>query len=79
MTNIVDIVPRARKAVIEISLSYISGIRLHVLGFQQEDWTQTIQNRVVKILTHLGFAHYRARTAKGREYRYRREPIAKKK
>jgi predicted P-loop ATPase len=51
----------------------------HALGFPHESWTQTVQNRVAKILTHLGFAPWRPRTAKGREYRYRREPIAKKK
>jgi predicted P-loop ATPase len=48
------------------------------LGFTREHWTQSAQNRVAKILTRLGFTHFRPRTEKGREYRYHKEPIPQK-
>jgi predicted P-loop ATPase len=48
------------------------------LGFAREDWTQSAQNRVARILTGLGFTHCRPRTEKRREYRYRRQPIPEK-
>jgi predicted P-loop ATPase len=51
----------------------ITEILEHALGFPCEDWTQSAQNRVAKILTRLNFTHCRPRTKKGREYRYRRE------
>jgi Virulence-associated protein E len=35
------------------------------LGFSREDWTQSAQNRVAKILTRLGFTQCRPRTEKG--------------
>jgi predicted P-loop ATPase len=46
----------------------------HALGFPRQDWTESAQKRVGKILHRLGFAKCRPRTEKGREYRYRREP-----
>jgi predicted P-loop ATPase len=48
---------------------------LEALGFAREDWTQLAYNRVAKILTRLGFTHFRPRKEKGREYRYRKAPI----
>jgi predicted P-loop ATPase len=51
---------------------------LEALGFAREDWTQSAHNRIAKILTRLGFTHCRPRTEKGREYRYRKEPIPEK-
>jgi hypothetical protein len=55
---------------------------LRALGFPHKaDWTQSLQNRVSRILTRLGFNHCRARDstkASGREYRYRRDPQPKK-
>jgi predicted P-loop ATPase len=50
----------------------------HALGFSREAWTQSAQNRVVKILTHLGFSRYRPRTSEGRQQRYQRDPISAK-
>jgi predicted P-loop ATPase len=52
----------------------ITEVLEHAFGFPCEDWTQSAQNRVAKILTRLGFTHCRPRTQKGREHRYRREP-----
>jgi predicted P-loop ATPase len=46
----------------------------YALELPQEAWTQSAQNRVARILTHLGFVHFRPRTKRGREYRYRRKP-----
>jgi predicted P-loop ATPase len=46
----------------------------YALGFAREDWTESAQKRVGKILTRLGFAKHRPRTAQGREYRYQRDP-----
>lgn len=51
----------------------------HALGLAQpEQWTQAMQKRVVAILTSMGFTKRRPRTAKGREFRYERDPLAKK-
>ena len=53
----------------------------HALGFPRHGWTQSMQNRVARILTRLGFTQYRPRTrakAGGREYRYHKEPGPKK-
>jgi predicted P-loop ATPase len=45
------------------------------LGFTApRDCSQTVQKRVVKILTHLGFNQRRPRTSAGRSYRYQRDP-----
>jgi putative DNA primase/helicase len=56
----------------------ISEVLEHALGFPPEDWSQRAQNRVVKILTNLGFTQCRPRT-EGRKRRYRREPTPPKK
>jgi predicted P-loop ATPase len=48
------------------------------LDLARRDCTQSAHNRAAKILTRLGFTHCRQRTDKGREYRYRREPIREK-
>jgi predicted P-loop ATPase len=52
----------------------------HALGLRNpEHWTQTVQKRVVGILTRMGFTKRRPRTTEGeREYRYRRDPVPKK-
>ena len=50
--------------------------------FEPKRVTQSNQNRVVKILTHLGFHLERARTPDrpgGRQKRYRRDPVSRKK
>jgi putative DNA primase/helicase len=44
----------------------ISNVLRCALGFGREDWTQSAQNRVAKILTHLGFTKHRTRTPDGR-------------
>jgi predicted P-loop ATPase len=63
---------------IEVTVSEV----LCALGFPHKtDWTQSLQNRVSKILTRLGFIRCRARDstkASGREYRYRRDPQPEK-
>jgi predicted P-loop ATPase len=48
------------------------------LGFASQDCTQSAQNRVAKILTHLGFIKYRPRTKGRRKRRYRLSPEPKK-
>ena len=55
----------------------------HALGFPHKDCArkkcpQAAVNRVAKILTHLGFSHYRPRTPEGREQRYWRDPIQRR-
>jgi predicted P-loop ATPase len=60
----------------------VTEVLEHALGISREEWTQSAQNRVVTILTNLGFVHYRprnrnARNLDGREYRYRREQSPK--
>jgi predicted P-loop ATPase len=49
----------------------------NALGFKPERQTYSIQARVVAILTHMGFTKHRARTRKGRAFRYRRDPPLK--
>lgn len=50
----------------------------HALLLPEGDWSQTAQNRVSSILTHLGFTRCRPRTSDGkRENRYRRDPVAR--
>jgi predicted P-loop ATPase len=52
----------------------------HALGLPPEAWTQSAQNRVAKILTHLRFGLHRPRTAHGRrQNRYWREPTPREK
>jgi putative DNA primase/helicase len=50
----------------------------HALGLAPGHWTQPMQKRAIRILTHLGFDHCRPRTPEGRAYRYRRDPPIKK-
>src|SRR5262249_40046212 len=46
----------------------------HALGFTApRDCSQSVQKRVVNILTHLGFSQRRPRTRAGRTYRYQRD------
>jgi predicted P-loop ATPase len=47
------------------------------LGLAPEQWTQPVQKRAIKILTHLDFDQCRPRTPEGRAYRYRRDPPIK--
>jgi len=51
----------------------------HALGLSGKDCTQSAQNRVVKILTHLRFSRHRPRTSDGRKQRYQRDPVFAKK
>jgi predicted P-loop ATPase len=55
----------------------VTEVLKHALGFfREEQWTQSAQNRVVRILTShlLGFNKYRPRTPEGgRKYRYQRD------
>jgi predicted P-loop ATPase len=44
------------------------------LRLPPDQMTQSVQNRVAKILTHLGFVHYRPSIKGVREHRYRRDP-----
>jgi predicted P-loop ATPase len=53
----------------------VSEVLEQALRFSPEQRTQSAQNRVVKILTHLGFGKHRARTLEGRQNRYQRDPI----
>jgi predicted P-loop ATPase len=49
------------------------------LGFdRKQQEMQSVQKRVVKILTRLGFRQHRPRTPEGRTPRYRRDPSLKK-
>jgi predicted P-loop ATPase len=57
----------------------INEVLEHALGFAPRDCTQSAQNRVVKILTHLGFSRHRPRTPQGgRQQRYQLDPIPAK-
>jgi predicted P-loop ATPase len=45
------------------------------LDLSHDLMTQSVQNRVARILTHLGFVHYRPNKDGKREHRYRRDPV----
>jgi predicted P-loop ATPase len=53
----------------------VTEVLEQALGLTREQCTQRAQNRVVKILTHLGFGIHRPRTPEGRPKRYQRDPI----
>jgi predicted P-loop ATPase len=57
----------------------VTEVLEHALGLSGKECTQSAQNRVVKILTHLGFSRHRPRTPDGRKQRYQRDPVFAKK
>jgi predicted P-loop ATPase len=57
----------------------VTEVLEHALGLPSKECTQSAQNRVVKILTHLGFSRHRPRTPDGRKQRYQRDPSLREK
>jgi predicted P-loop ATPase len=57
----------------------ISDVLQQALGFPREQHTQSAQNRVVRILTHLGYSRHRPRTPEGRQQRYQRDAVPSEK
>jgi putative DNA primase/helicase len=56
----------------------------HALGLDRKHWTQSAQKRVAGVLTRMGFTKRRPRTRtgkgrEGREHRYERDPVLRKK
>jgi predicted P-loop ATPase len=56
----------------------VTEVLEQALGFAREDWTQSAQNRAVKILTAMGFSQHRPRKDDKRERRYQRDPLLRK-